>query len=82
MREVAWEYVFVNASDGREVSRHSFVSAVRLRPGRTKELTGFSVRAPSNFVNASAVTPAGEPRLAEKVVIRSLVFDDGSRMSF
>ncbi len=78
VREVLWDYIFLNPSDGKEVSRHSFNSPVRLKRGRVKELTAFSVKAPTDFVNASSVGPNGRPQLVEKVAIRWIVFEDGS----
>ena len=61
---------------------HSFDSPVKLKPGRVKELTGFSVKPPTRFVNASAIAEDGRPLLFEKVAIRSVVYEDGSSQSF
>jgi hypothetical protein len=82
VREVFWDYIFINPSDGSEVSRHSFESAVKLKHGRVKELTAFSVKAPTSIVNASSVGADGGPQLIEKVSIRWVVYEDGSMQSF
>lgn len=80
VREVEWEYLFVRPSDGSVAARHSFRSEAKIRPGRVKELTGFTVEPPTYMVEASA----GDARqaLLERVNVRVVVFDDGSRQTF
>ena len=75
VRAVEWEYRFLDAS-GRLVSRHSFSSAAKIRPGKEKTLTAFSVKAPTDSVSADG------PGLSEQVAVRTVVFDDGTRQTF
>jgi hypothetical protein len=75
VRAVEWEYRFLDAG-GRVVSLHRFSSAGRIKPGKSRALTAFSVRPPTNFVSADG---AG---LVERVAIRAVTFDDGTRQTF
>ena len=75
VRAIEWEYRFLS-SDGRVVSLHSFTSAGKIKPGKARTLTAFSVRAPTNFISADGTG------LVEQVAIRAVTFDDGSRQMF
>jgi hypothetical protein len=83
VREVEWEYLFLNPSDGTVAARHSFRSASKIKPGKVKELAGFSVEPPT-YVVASKPDAAGEEayNFLERVAVRAIVFDDGSRQTF
>ena len=76
VRAVEWEYRFLDAG-GRVVSSHRFSSAGKIKPGKARVLTAFSVKAPTNFVSAAA-----GPGLVEQVAIRAVTFDDGTRQTF
>ena len=75
VRAVEWEYRFLD-SEGRVVSLHRFSSAGRIKPGKARALTAFSVRPPTNFVSAAGAN------LIEEVAIRAVTFDDGTRQTF
>lgn len=75
VRAVEWEYRFLDPS-GRVVSRHSFSSAARIKPGREKTLIAFSVKPPTDFVSAAG------PGLSEQVAVRAVAFEDGTRQTF
>ena len=75
VRAVEWEYRFFDP-DGRLVSLHRFSSAGRVKPGKSRALTAFSVRPPTDLVSAAG---AG---LAERVAVRAVIFDDGTRQTF
>lgn len=76
VRAVEWEYRFLDAK-GRLVSQHRFSSPAKIKPGKVGSLTAFSVRPPTDFISAGA-----GPDLVEKIAIRTVVFDDGTRQTF
>ncbi len=76
VRAGEWEYRFLDFA-GRLVATHRFSSEGKIKPGREKALTAFSVKAPTNFVSAGAGT-----QLVEQVAIRAVTFEDGSRLTF
>lgn len=76
VRAVEWEYRFLD-SNGRLVSLHRFSSAARIKPGKARSLTAFSVTPPTSSIDAAA-----GPDLVEQVAVRAVIFDDGTRQSF
>lgn len=77
IRAIEWEYTFLDAG-GRLVYRHRFVSPTKIKPGKVKELTIFSVRPPTDSVSAA---DAGS-KLVEHVAIRAVTFGDDTRLVF
>jgi len=76
VRAVKWEYRFLD-SKGRVVAAHRFSSEGRIKPGKEKALTAFSVKPPTDSVSA------GEgPALVEQIAIRAVTFEDGTRQTF
>jgi hypothetical protein len=75
IRAVEWEYRFLDAS-GRVVSLHRFSSARKIKPGKARTLTAFSVKPPTDSVSADG------PGLFEQVAIRAVIFEDGTRQTF
>jgi hypothetical protein len=83
VREVEWEYQFLNPSDGTLASRHSFRTEAKIKPGKVKELTGFSVEPPTYVVATKADAAGGQAyNYLERVAVRAIVFEDGSRLTF
>lgn len=83
VRAVEWDYLFLSPSDGALAARHSFRSEARIKPGRVKELTGFSVEPPTYVVAARAGAADGQiSNYLERVAVRAIVFEDGSRLTF
>ncbi|MDQ3745277.1 MAG: hypothetical protein M3444_12915 [Acidobacteriota bacterium] len=83
VREVEWEYQFLNPSDATLAARHSFRTEARIRPGKVKELTGFSVEPPTYVVATKADAAGGQAyNYLERVAVRAIVFEDGSRLTF
>jgi len=82
VRAVEWDYRFVRPADGSVVSLHHFKSPAKLKPGGVRKLNAFSVRPPTNSVDAAAAGADGRPGLVEQVAIRAVVFEDGSRQTF
>jgi hypothetical protein len=77
VRAVEWEYRFLDAG-GRVVSLHRFSSAGKVKPGKSRALTAFSVKPPTGLISA-----AGDgPGIVEQVAIRAVTFEDGTRQTF
>ena len=81
VRSVEWEYRFVSPADGSLVALHRFSNNARIKPGKVRELTAFSVKPPTDILDASA-SRGGRPDYVEQIAIRAVVFDDGSRLTF
>jgi len=81
VRAVEWEYRFVRLADGALVSSHRFTTSARIKPGKTKELSAFSVTPPTRLLDAASAN-GGRAGLAEQIAIRAVVFEDGSRQTF
>jgi hypothetical protein len=83
IRAVEWDYLFLNPTDGAVAARHSFLSGAKIKPGKTKELTGFSVEPPTYVVATKAGDDGGQSyNYLERVAVRAIVFEDGSRLTF
>ncbi len=76
VRAVEWEYRFLDSA-GRLVAAHRFSSAGRIKPGKEKTLTAFSVKPPTDSVSADA-----GPALVEQIAITAVTFADGTRQTF
>ena len=75
---VFWEYQFIDPAKPDLIARRQFLCAVKIDPGKTKEIQAFSVAGPGNVVStASAAIASGNP-LTEKAVINRVEYVDGS----
>jgi len=74
IKAIAWEYVFLDPLDRSVISRHQFLSEVKISPGKKKEVSGLTVRQPMQVVRAEA---ASLPPV-EQVVIKRVEYADGS----
>jgi len=73
-----WEYQFSDALNPATVTRHQFLCGVDVRPGKDKDLEGFSVTAPSTVVNADSIAKGEKNPFQEKVVINRVEYSDGT----
>lgn len=74
IKAIVWEYVFLDPLDRSVISRHQFLSMVKINPGGKKEVSGLNVRQPMQAVRAEA---ANLPPI-EQVVIKRVEYSDGS----
>lgn len=75
---VFWEYQFIDPASPNLVARRQFLCAVKIEPGKTKEIQAFTLAGPGNVVStASAAIASGNP-LSEKAVINRVEYVDGS----
>ena len=75
---VFWEYQFIDPASPDVIARRQFLCAVKIEPGKTKDIQAFSLAGPGNVVStASAAIASGNP-LTEKAVINRVEYVDGS----
>jgi hypothetical protein len=78
VRAVEWEYVFADPETQAEVARHQFYSQQRVRPNETKTLTEYSTSPPTKVISVKALSRPETDRFTESVVIKRIVYEDGS----
>lgn len=74
IKAIAWEYVFLDPLDRSVISRHQFLSKVKIKPGERKEVSALNVRQPMRVVRAET---ASLPPV-EQVFIKRVKYSDGS----
>ncbi len=74
-----WEYEFTEpASASPSVARRQFICASVIKPGKEKELKGFSLSGPSDVVSVGTLTKGSDSSFQEKVVINRVEYSDGT----
>ena len=73
-----WEYQFIERANPENITRHQFLCGVSIRPGKEKELEGFSATAPTNRVNVDTLSNKEDKPFAEKIVINRVEYADGT----
>jgi hypothetical protein len=73
---VFWEYRSYDPANPELVARRQFLCGVNIKPGKDKELDGFSLLGPSDVVSVSAL--AGKTEFKEDVLINRVEYSDGS----
>lgn len=75
---VFWEYEFSEpSSTPATIARRQFLCATMLKPGKDKELKGFSLSGPSDVVSVGTLSK-GVNTFQEKVNINRIEYADGS----
>jgi hypothetical protein len=77
IKEVDWDYVFLDPDTRAEVARHLFTSEEKVGPGRVKDLDVFVLTPPVRTVNAQGKSKDA-PKFVEHVVLMRVVYSDGS----
>jgi hypothetical protein len=75
---VFWEYEFTDPATPPVISRRQFLCAVALKPGKEKELKGFTLSGPSDVVTVDSLAKKSDNALKERVVINRIEFSDGT----
>jgi hypothetical protein len=78
IRQVIWEYVLVDPATGSEVGRHRFTSKVSVSPGKSQRLYGYSTLPPASIVDAEYAGQKSAGQHSERVVIKTIYYDDNS----
>ena len=75
---IFWEYEFTDNAISPVVSRRQFLCAGMVKPGKEKELKGFTLSGPSDVVAVESLGKKTDSPLKERVVINRLEFTDGT----
>ena len=73
-----WEYQFMDGKDATSLTRHQFLCGVNIRPGKDKEVEGFSQSNPSSVINVDTVANKDSNPAQGKIVINRVEFADGT----
>jgi hypothetical protein len=73
-----WEYQVLDPLNPTNVTRHQFLCGVNIRPGKEKELEGFSVSAPSSVINVDTLAKKDTNPFQEKIVINRVEYTGGT----
>ena len=78
IKEVDWDYVFVDAITGDELDRRQFTSVQNIGPGKQKELTFTLPTPPTRRISVHALDKKERAGIDERVVIVRVKYADGS----
>jgi hypothetical protein len=78
IKEIDWDYIFVDAATGEELGRRQFTSVQNIGPGKQKELTFTLPTPPTRRVSVYALDKKERLGIAEKVIIVRVTYADGS----
>lgn len=73
---VFWEYRFQDPANPDSLSRRQFLCGVEIKPGKGKELEGFSRSGPSDVVDVKTLN-SGTP-FKESIMINRIEYTDGT----
>lgn len=78
IKAVAWDYIFKDPVTQEIVARHHFLSNIKIKPGKTKELVAFKLSPPTKTVSAAGLERNNKNAHTEQVVLKSILYADGS----
>jgi hypothetical protein len=78
IKEIDWDYVFLDAGTGEELGRRQFTSVQNIGPGKQKDLTFTLPTPPTRRVSVYALDKKERLGLTEKVIIVRVTYADGS----
>lgn len=75
---IFWEYVFTEIARPANTVRRQFLCGVKLKEGDKRELSAFSLLAPSDAIDAESLAKSTGKIFDEKVVVNRIEFSDGT----
>ena len=78
IKEIDWDYIFLDAGTGEELGRRQFTSVQNIGPGKQKDLTFTLPTPPTRRVSVYALDKKERLGLTEKVIIVQVTYADGS----
>ena len=78
IKEIDWDYVFLDAVTGQELGRRQFTSVETIGPGKSKELSVTLTAPPSQHISVYALDKKERTGLVEQVIIIRAKYSDGS----
>ena len=77
-KTIDWDYVFTDAATGEELGRREFTSAVKIAPGKSRELSFMVPAPPTRKISAQALDRKEREGLTERVVLVRVIYEDGT----
>ncbi|HYX28744.1 MAG TPA: hypothetical protein VE863_09260 [Pyrinomonadaceae bacterium] len=78
IKAILWDYIITDSSNNEELGRHNFVSFDKVGRNSVKALHVRSRLSPSRVVTVQSSPPPGSATVVEKVVLRCVIYDDGT----
>ena len=78
IKEIDWDYVFVDAVTGDELDRRQFTSVQNIGPGKQKELVFTLPTPPTRRISVQALDKKEKVGIDERVVVVRVTYVDGS----
>jgi hypothetical protein len=78
VKEIDWDYVFIDAVTGEEMGRRQFTSVETIGPGKSKELSFMLSAPPTQRISVYALDKKERIGFDEHVVIVRVKYSDGS----
>lgn len=78
IKEIDWDYIFLDASTGDELGRRQFTSVQNIGPGKSKELSVTLTAPPTQHISVYALDKKERTGLVEQVIIIRAKYSDGS----
>lgn len=78
IKEIDWDYIFLDASTGEELGRRQFTSVQNIGPSKSKELSFMLPTPPTQRISIYALDKKERIGIGERVVILRLKYSDGS----
>jgi hypothetical protein len=78
IRELVWEYVFYEPGTTVEVGRLQHTSKISIKPGATRHIVKRSSSSPTGTFDASKAGKKPRDQYSGQIVIRNVVYADGS----
>ena len=78
IKEIDWDYVFVDAVTGDELDRRQFTSVQNIGPGKQKELIFTLTTPPTRRISVHSLDKSERSGISERVLIVRVKYADGS----
>jgi len=78
IKNVEWEYIFLDPLTSVEVGKRQFSTAIKIAPNSTKTLKVKSITAPTATVDINVLGKEMPTSYTEKIVIRKIEYANGS----
>lgn len=78
IKEIDWDYVFVDGATGEELDRRQFTSVQNIGPGKERELTFTLTTPPTRRISVYSLDKKERIGVAEQVIIVRVKYADGS----
>lgn len=78
IKEVDWDYIFIDAASGAELGRREFTSVESIGAGKRKELSVLASSPPTQTISVYALGKNERDGLLEKIVVARILYADGT----